>query len=137
MWIENKQIQSWWSQGGCIHGCDASFFSWKMRIQPRPENSHRGLIMHPTAITDELTTIPIPLLLSLPLYSSLTFTDSSFFFFFIVQPILPSCVFLSSFLRSLATVGKVLRDIGSLNIGCLKIDAIVAFDCGNQTMPQV
>lgn len=38
--------------------------------------------MHPTAITDELTTIPIPLLLSLPLYSSLTFADSSFFFFF-------------------------------------------------------
>lgn len=28
-------------------GRDASFFSWKMRIQPRPENSHRGLIMHP------------------------------------------------------------------------------------------
>lgn len=67
--------------GGCIHGCDASFFSWKMRIQPRPENSHRGLIMHPTAITDELTTIPISLFLSLPLYSSLAFADSSFFFF--------------------------------------------------------
>lgn len=119
MWIENKQIQSWWSQGGCIHGCDASFFSWKMRIQPRPENSHRGLIMHPTAITDELTTIPIPLLLSLPLYSSLAFADSSFFFF-IVQPILPPACSYPRFHDSLLRLGKYLEIQGA----CLKIDAL-------------
>lgn len=69
--------------------------------------------MHPTAITDELTTIPIPLLLSLPLYSSLAFADSSFFFFHRLAN-LASCVFLSSFPRFLATIGKVLRDIGSV-----------------------
>lgn len=93
--------------------------------------------MHPTAITDELTTIPIPLLLSLPLYSSLTFADSSFFFFSSSSQSCPPACSYPRFYDSLLRLGKYLEDIGSLNIGCLKIDAIVAFDCGNQTMPQV
>lgn len=68
--------------------------------------------------------------------SSLFFSCVRWFFFFFFHRLanLASCVFLSSFPRFLATIGKVLRDIGSVFKNWCPI---VAFDCSNQTMPQV
>lgn len=78
---------------GCIGGCDASFFSWKMRIQQRLENSHGGLITHPTGTTDNLTTISIPL----SSFHSSFFSCVRWFLFSSLLTTVFSCALLSSF----------------------------------------